>query len=69
MLVREEWPIRGCRPGRCGVPEEGVEEAQSVRMANVEIYAKRAKAGLPIFRDAGGSPPALSGGKSGSVAV
>ena len=69
MLVREEWAIRGCRPGRYGLREEGGEEAQSVRLANVEIYAKRAKAGLPIFKDASGSPSALSGGKSGSAAV
>ncbi len=51
MLVREEWPIRGCRPGRYGLPEEDSEEAHIIRMANVEIYAKRAKAKLPIFRD------------------
>ncbi len=55
MLVREEWPIRGCRPGRCGLPEEDSEEDQIIRMANVEIYAKRARARLPIFRDVGNS--------------
>jgi len=37
------------------LPEEDSEEAQIVRMANVEIYAQRAKARLPIFRDAGDS--------------
>ena len=51
MFVREEWPIRGCRPGRYGLPEEDSEETQIIRMANVEIYAKRAEARLPIFRD------------------
>ncbi len=55
MLVREEWPVRGYRPGRYGLPEEDSEEDLKIRMANVEIYAKRVRAGLPVFRrDAGG---------------
>ncbi|MDY7009712.1 MAG: hypothetical protein SVV80_03035 [Planctomycetota bacterium] len=65
MLVREEWPIRGFRPGRYGLPEEETEEDQILRMANVEIYAERVRAGLPIFRDAGDS--AVGGDKAASA--
>lgn len=65
MLTREEWPIRGFRPGRCGLPEEDSEEDQMLRMANVEIYAERASAGLPIFMDAIDS--AIGGDKAASA--
>ena len=66
MLVREEWPIRGYRPGRYGPPEEDSEQADIMRMVNVEIYAKRVRAGLPIFRrGARGSPAAGGADKPG----
>ena len=65
MLVREEWPIRGYRPGRYGLPEEEDDQAQVTRMANVEIYAKRVKAGLPIFRKGARGFPAAGADKSG----
>ncbi len=44
-------PIRGCRPGRYGVPDEECDEAEAVRLANVEAYAKRVRAGLPLFEE------------------
>ena len=64
MFVREDMSLRGYRPGRYGLPEEASEEAQIHRLANVEIYARRVRAGLPIFRNAKDFP-VVSGNKSG----
>lgn len=50
VFAREDISLRGYRPGRYGLPEEASEEAQITRMANIEIYARRVRAGLPIFR-------------------
>ena len=44
-------PIRGSRPGRYGLTEDNGDEAEIVRMANVELYARRVRAGLPIFEE------------------
>lgn len=44
-------PIRGYRPSAFGLPEEESDEAEVVRLANLEVYAKRASAGLPIFEE------------------
>lgn len=45
-------PIRGYRPSRYGSPEDDEGEgAQEARLANVEVYAKRASEGLPIFKE------------------
>jgi hypothetical protein len=44
-------PIRGCRPGKYSIPEEECDEAEVVRLANVEAYARRVRAGLPIFEE------------------
>ena len=47
-------PIRGYRPSRYGCPDEEDELTELARLANVEAYAKRASAGLPIFQDVQG---------------
>ena len=52
MSVDGGQSIRGCRPGRYGTPEEECDEAEVVRLANVEVYARRVRAGLPLFEDA-----------------
>ena len=44
-------PIRGDRPSRYGLPDEDCEEAEIIRLSNLEVYASRASAGLPIFED------------------
>ena len=44
-------PIRGGRPGRYGATEDDCDEAEVVRLANVELYARRVSAGLPIFEE------------------
>jgi hypothetical protein len=44
-------PVRGFRPSHYGLEEEPCEEAELVRLANIETYTKRASAGLPIFED------------------
>lgn len=44
-------PIRGCRPGRYGTSDEECDEAEVVRLANVEVYARRVRAGLPLFEE------------------
>ena len=51
VSIREEGFFRGYRPGMFSVPDEEDEQAEVVRLANVEIYAKRVRAGLPIFRE------------------
>jgi hypothetical protein len=43
--------IRGYRPSLFGLPEDPSEEAEIIRLANLELYARRARAGLPIFED------------------
>ena len=49
-------PIRGYRPSRFGLPEEECEEAETVRLSNVDTYARRVSAGLPIFEDVETAP-------------
>jgi hypothetical protein len=49
--------VRGYRPSRYGPQEQASEEAEVVRLSNLEVYAKRASAGLPIFED---PPPGRS---------
>jgi len=43
--------IRGSRPSRYGSVDGENDEAELVRLANIELYAKRARAGQPIFED------------------
>jgi len=64
VFVREDISLRGYRPGRYGLPEDASAEAQITRLANVEIYARRVRAGLPIFRKTR-DIPVVSGNKSG----
>ncbi len=45
------WPIRGGRPGRYGSSDDECDEAEVVRLANVELYARRVSVGLPIFEE------------------
>ena len=56
-------PVRGCRPSYRGSNDEPCEEAELVRLANIEQYAKRASAGLPIFEDVNIVLHALNAGK------
>jgi len=44
-------PVRGYRPSRYGLPQEESEEAEAIRLSNLETYAQRASLGLPIFGD------------------
>jgi hypothetical protein len=55
MSTDGERPIRAFRPSRYGLPDDQTEEAEMIRLANVEVYTKRASAGLPIFEEV---PPA-----------
>jgi len=55
--------VRGCRPSRRGAVDEDCEEAELVRLANIEVYARRASAGLPIFDDRGDPARALGASK------
>jgi len=57
-------PVRGCRPSRRGLDEEPCEEAELVRLANIEVYARRASAGLPIFEDVKNVIRSFGAGKS-----
>lgn len=45
--------VRGYRPSRCMPCEEGGDERERVRLANLERYMMRARAGLPIFEEPG----------------
>ncbi len=54
MLKDGGRPIRGSRPGKYGLPDEECDEAEVVRLANVEAYARRVRAGLPLFEEPGG---------------
>lgn len=56
-------PVRGFRPSHYGLVEEPCDEAELVRLANIEVYAKRASAGLPIFEEPGDLPASLIAGK------
>ena len=51
MSTDGERSIRGRRPGRYGMPEDESDEAEVVRLANVEAYARRVRAGLPLFEE------------------
>jgi hypothetical protein len=48
--------VRGYRPSRFGLPDEHNLEAEEVRSANLELYSKRATAGLPIFEEDAAPP-------------
>jgi hypothetical protein len=50
MLLQPGRPVRGYRPGRYGLDEAEAED-QLVRLANLELYSRRAQAGLPIFEE------------------
>jgi hypothetical protein len=41
--------VRAGRPSRYGGKDLVSEEAETVRLANLEVYAERAAQGLPIF--------------------
>jgi hypothetical protein len=41
--------VRAGRPSRYGGKDLVSEEAETVRLSNLETYAKRASQGLPIF--------------------
>lgn len=59
MSADEGRLVRGFRPSHFGVEEEPCEEAELVRLANIETYARRASAGLPIFEDSVELPASL----------
>jgi hypothetical protein len=63
MSVEGGRSVRGCRPSRYGLVEEPCEEAELIRLANIEQYAKRASAGLPIFEEAAEAAASLISGK------
>jgi hypothetical protein len=48
--------IRAFRPSHYGQADEYVEEVQLEKLANLEVYAHRAEAGLPLFEDPCGIP-------------
>ena len=50
--------LRGYRPSRLTRYDSGEDEAEVVRLANLERYIMRARAGLPIFDDF--APPEAS---------
>ena len=58
--------IRGGRPGRYGASEDECDEAEVVRLANVELYARRVSAGLPIFEEPADSVGRLVTGTAAS---
>ena len=45
-------PVRAYRPSLFGMPEQDNEDAEIIRLANLELYAKRARAGQPVFGEA-----------------
>lgn len=49
-------PIRGYRPSRFGLMDMEPEEEERIRSANVEVYARRVRAGLPVFDEPGARP-------------
>jgi hypothetical protein len=59
MPIEGGRPIRGYRPSVFGLPEDECEEAEIIRLANLELYARRASAGLPIFDDIDGTSPSV----------
>ena len=42
-------PVRAYRPSLYGMPDQDNEDAEIIRLANLELYAKRARAGQPVF--------------------
>jgi hypothetical protein len=56
-------PVRAYRPSQYGLFEEPCEEAELIRLANIEEYAKRASAGLPIFEETPEPGASLISGK------
>ena len=53
MSVDGGQRIRGYRPSQYGADDAEAEEAEKIRSVNVEVYAQRVHAGLPLFEDAG----------------
>lgn len=41
--------MRAFRPSQFGRNDEVDEEAEQVKLENVQLYAQRARAGLPLF--------------------
>jgi hypothetical protein len=48
-MPAEGRPIKAYRPSHYGGPDNENEEAEIVRLANLELYTRRASQGLPIF--------------------
>ena len=49
----DEVSVRGYRPGRMTPQDGGEESTDPERLAKVRVYAQRAKARLPLFKDEG----------------
>ncbi len=62
MSGRKVWSLRGYRPSQFSVPDEEEQQAHAeiVRLANVKLYAKRARKGLPLFRETDHLPPVIN---------
>ena len=52
--------VRAGRPSRYGGIDPVSEEAETVRLSNLEVYAERAAQGLPIFDDPTPAAPGRS---------
>lgn len=48
-MPMEGRSMKGCRPSRYGGRDTQNEEADIVRLSNLEVYSARARQGLPIF--------------------
>lgn len=44
-------PVRAYRPSLFGMPEQENEEAETVRLANLKLYARRVSNGQPVFEE------------------
>ena len=44
-------PVRAYRPSSYGTAERNSEEAEMMRLANLELYTQRVSAGKPIFEE------------------
>jgi hypothetical protein len=50
-MPAEGRPMKAYRPSRYGSPDIANEEAEVIRLANLEMYTRRASQGLPIFEE------------------
>ena len=48
-MPAEGRPMKAYRPSRYGSPDNANEEAEVIRLANLDLYTHRASQGLPIF--------------------